>query len=237
MGFFGGGGGGTTPVNMVGASSGTAGTAGYVPAPAAGDQASLLAGDATFSNLPSVQRAFLNTSQEALPLMSYRNGTGGVGPSSGQLYLNHVFCPAATYTKLGVYVGFGSASAANTTYRVGVYDCDQATLAPVNRIYQSAETNFFSLSTSILVSSLSIAITKAGWYCVAFIMANRGSWTARGLGTSPYIFITSRTSDTGADISGMYVTHTGTSDNLPTSITASNILFTNASINSYLQKT
>jgi len=47
MGFFGGGG-GTTPVNMVGASSGTAGTAGYVPAPAAGDQDKVLRGDATF---------------------------------------------------------------------------------------------------------------------------------------------------------------------------------------------
>lgn len=233
MGFLGGG----SPSNLVGATSSSGGTAGLCPAPAAGEQSSLLAGDATFTNLPSVQRAFLNTSQEALPLMSYRNGTGGVGPNSGQLYLNHVFCPAATYTKLGVYVGFGSASAANTTYRVGVYDCDQTTLAPVNRIYQSAETNFFSLSTSILVSSLSIAITKAGWYYVAFIMANRGSWTARGLGTSPYTFITSRSSDTNADINGLYVTHTGTSDNLPTSITASNILFTNASINSYLQKT
>jgi len=47
MGFFGGGG-GTTPVNMVGASSGTAGTAGYVPAPAAGDQNKALTGGGIF---------------------------------------------------------------------------------------------------------------------------------------------------------------------------------------------
>jgi len=52
MGFFGGGGGGTTPVNMVGASSGTAGTAGYVPAPAAGKNTRYLASDASFGELP-----------------------------------------------------------------------------------------------------------------------------------------------------------------------------------------
>lgn len=51
MGFFGGGG-GTTPVNMVGASTGTAGTAGYVPAPAAGKNTRYLSSDATFGELP-----------------------------------------------------------------------------------------------------------------------------------------------------------------------------------------
>jgi len=51
MGFFGGGG-GTTPVNMVGASTGTAGTAGYVPAPAAGKNTRYLASDASFGELP-----------------------------------------------------------------------------------------------------------------------------------------------------------------------------------------
>lgn len=52
MGFFGGGGGGTTPVNMVGASSGTAGTAGYVPAPAAGKNTRYLSSDASFGEAP-----------------------------------------------------------------------------------------------------------------------------------------------------------------------------------------
>jgi hypothetical protein len=51
MGFFGGGG-GTTPVNMVGASTGTAGTAGYVPAPAAGKNTRYLASDASFGEIP-----------------------------------------------------------------------------------------------------------------------------------------------------------------------------------------
>ena len=53
MGFFGGG--GASASNMVGATSSTAGTAGLVPAPAAGEQNSVLMGDATFLNLDDIQ--------------------------------------------------------------------------------------------------------------------------------------------------------------------------------------
>lgn len=52
MGFFGG---GSAPANMVGATSSVAGTAGLVPAPAAGNQNSVLMGDATFLNLDDIQ--------------------------------------------------------------------------------------------------------------------------------------------------------------------------------------
>jgi hypothetical protein len=48
MGFFGGGG-GASPANMGGATSSSAGTAGLVPAPAAGDEDKQLFGDAGFS--------------------------------------------------------------------------------------------------------------------------------------------------------------------------------------------
>ena len=56
MPFFGGGGGAAG--NMVGATSSTAGTAGLVPAPAAGDQDKVLRGDATFdfNHNPSTKR-------------------------------------------------------------------------------------------------------------------------------------------------------------------------------------
>jgi hypothetical protein len=57
MGFFGGGG-GAAPANMGGATSSSAGTAGLVPAPAAGDEDKVLRGDATFDfNFnPSINR-------------------------------------------------------------------------------------------------------------------------------------------------------------------------------------
>ena len=53
MGFFGGG--GSAASNMVGATSSAAGTAGLVPAPAAGKQNSVLMGDATFLNLDDIK--------------------------------------------------------------------------------------------------------------------------------------------------------------------------------------
>jgi len=52
MGFFGGGGGGTTYSDFVGASTGTAGTAGLVPAPALGKNTRYLSSNATFGELP-----------------------------------------------------------------------------------------------------------------------------------------------------------------------------------------
>jgi hypothetical protein len=52
MGFFGGGGGGTTYSDFVGASTGTAGTTGLVPAPAAGKNTRYLSSNATFGELP-----------------------------------------------------------------------------------------------------------------------------------------------------------------------------------------
>ena len=54
MGFFGGGG-GAAPADMVGATSSVAGTAGLVPAPAAGKQSSVLMGDALFLNLDDIK--------------------------------------------------------------------------------------------------------------------------------------------------------------------------------------
>jgi len=52
MGFFGGGGGGTTYSDFAGASTGTAGTAGLVPAPALGKNTRYLSSNATFGELP-----------------------------------------------------------------------------------------------------------------------------------------------------------------------------------------
>jgi len=52
MGFFGGGGGGTTYSDFVGASTGTTGTAGLVPAPALGKNTRYLSSNATFGELP-----------------------------------------------------------------------------------------------------------------------------------------------------------------------------------------
>ena len=70
MAFFGG---GASASDMVGATSSTAGTAGLVPAPAAGDQRKFLTGGATF----------LNVADQALPTTPIRRTNGIAFASSG----------------------------------------------------------------------------------------------------------------------------------------------------------
>jgi hypothetical protein len=75
MGFFGGGG-GTTPVNMVGASTGTAGTAGYVPAPAAGKNTRYLSSDASFGELPLLPQYKNTAANNWISIYTPSQGTG-----------------------------------------------------------------------------------------------------------------------------------------------------------------
>ena len=53
----------TTATVMSGATSSAAGTSGYVPAPAAGDQNKFLKGDGTFSETPSASLTYDSTEE------------------------------------------------------------------------------------------------------------------------------------------------------------------------------
>ena len=88
MPFFGGG--GSAASNMVGATSSAAGTAGLVPAPAAGDQDKVLRGDATFDfNFnPSIKRwgrmiYFHHHSIGASPYYDFGTIASGTGAQTG----------------------------------------------------------------------------------------------------------------------------------------------------------
>jgi hypothetical protein len=74
MGFFGGG--GAAPANMGGATSSVAGTAGLVPAPAAGKNTRALFSDGTFQEIPFLPQ-YKNTAT------NYRIGTLCVGNTQG----------------------------------------------------------------------------------------------------------------------------------------------------------
>jgi hypothetical protein len=77
MGFLGGGG-GTTPVNMGAATSSAGGTAGYVPAPAAGKNTRVLFTDASFGEVPLFPK-YKNTAAGAYIGMwnPYQSNGGG----------------------------------------------------------------------------------------------------------------------------------------------------------------
>jgi hypothetical protein len=163
MGFFGGGGGGTTPVNMVGASSGTAGTAGYVPGPAAGQDRHVLAGNATF--IPNV------------PLVRPTSASGrligciGANGRANQIYSNSqsntifspIFLPSGTITAIGLT--FFAQITGNVRY--GIYDSSSGDVPTTLLGSGTASTlTAAGANAAVVVSSLSIAIL-GGLYWIA----------------------------------------------------------------------
>lgn len=175
MGFFGGGG-GTTLVNMVGASSGTAGTAGYVPAPAAGDQTAFLSGSGSFL-IPAV------------PILSKDSGqtqdVGAVNSSSVVFFgcpflfggsvgtlpstLKPLFCPiyipkTDTYTRISCTVNAGSAS---TLFSLAIYSLDESTGLPKTLITNI--NNLSSASAATVEGSISQSLNQ-GWYWSAIMV-------------------------------------------------------------------
>ena len=161
MGFFGGGGGGTTPVNMVGASTGTAGTAGYVPAPAAGEEHKVLRGDATFQGVPWGQKlvssstsdlALTGTVANVIGLygLSTLTSTGNQSFAYSRQYFTPVFIPQ-TLTSWNLNVTIGANPTAQITCKIGVYDRSTSTNLPNNRI---------SVSSAITVATTDTGVTK-----------------------------------------------------------------------------
>lgn len=91
-GFFGGG--GTTPVNMVGASTGTAGTAGYVPAPDAGKNTRYLSSDGTFGELPLLPK-YKNTASARYVTMVFDGYIAGASaPTINVRYFALIYVPS-----------------------------------------------------------------------------------------------------------------------------------------------
>jgi hypothetical protein len=91
MGFFGGG--GAAPANMGGATSSVAGTAGLVPAPAAGNSTRVLISDATFRDPPLVPSYKVTSSVFLVPRL-FQSSTGNVAQVARVRYFSIGFLPS-----------------------------------------------------------------------------------------------------------------------------------------------
>lgn len=166
--FFGGG--GTTPVNMGGATSSAAGTAGYVPAPAQRNQFTCLAGDATFK--PALIRpnitAFASTRLYA-PVGARSDNVITTYPNfSSTAYCTPIFLKAGTIDALSIRL---AQQFANSTNYVALYDSDSdgkpstlLTASTGNSFTTTATTDDNTHKTVVLTSTLSI---NAGLYYTA----------------------------------------------------------------------
>jgi hypothetical protein len=188
MGFFGG---GSAASNMVGATSSVAGTAGLVPPPAAGEEDSLLRGDATFGRF-------------AFPHSSYSgfNGYGIYGNlnnvAAGASHVGMNWFRKGTYTK----IGFFSGSATSQTLQFGIYKANAdgssgslirgATFSSIAAIgFHSATVTSFSLDGGWhYVLMLGSGSTNTRMYVGGFLQffnpnpASDGTFTYNFIGTA-----------------------------------------------------
>jgi hypothetical protein len=126
MAFFGGGG-GAAASDMVGATSSVAGTAGLVPAPAAGNQGKALLGDGTFSFATFPSGGSYGTKYVGWPTMTHAANISLVARSTSADYLirGGMFYPKGTYDRIGIYVST-AASGGNKNVKIGIYDSTSA---------------------------------------------------------------------------------------------------------------
>jgi len=162
MGFFGGGGGGTTPVNMVGASTGTAGTAGYVPAPAAGEQNAVLGGQGNF--VPAVVRPKITSDRYYTPIVFGNSPSAVLSQNlNTRCYITApIYLPAMSVGNLRLR--HNANAGANGTLYVALYDSTSDGV-PSSPIITTSHT--FTTTQGAITKTMGISPTvpiKAGIY-------------------------------------------------------------------------
>jgi hypothetical protein len=233
MAFFGGGG-GAAASNFVGATSSVAGTAGLVPAPAAGDNDKFLAGDASFAIAPRLVSPALpdwltGTNSQSAEGCLY--GVGGYGYVIGANRLG--ICPifirqGKTFTKLGARIA-NDATKTSTKLRVGIYNASNTNIRPTTLIVESGELTY--TSNTLQEGTISQYI-KSGFYWLAVVTDGTHNFNGTqgfGSGNALTAFVTGirigNASIYTPSVTQPYVSHTYGA--LPSDITSSTISFNN----------
>lgn len=161
MGFFGGGG-GTTPVNMVGASTGTAGTAGYVPAPAAGKNTRGLFSDANFAEVPLFPQ-YKNTAVGAyISVWSPYHTDGGAFSGTRVRNFMPVYVPAAGQVDKLTFLTANTGSPA-VNMHIAMWECAEDG-TPSTYVIGGTASSGTAASTLIDVSVTATNINRGFYY-------------------------------------------------------------------------
>jgi len=205
MGFFGGG--GASASNMVGATSSVAGTAGLVPAPAAGEQAEFLRGDATFANPVALPESRLPPSGHyfGFPSAGYLSETG-ISQATA-LNFAPIFVPIRdTYTIIAIH---NLSTNASGTARLGLYNFDTTNAKPSTLVVDAGTVSL----TTIGIKEASISVTlDRGLYYGAVVASHSVSYFCTGTYTWYYVFNGSHATDSirhGSNSNGWYWSGTG----------------------------
>jgi hypothetical protein len=164
MGFFGGGG-GAAPADMVGATASVAGTAGLVPAPAAGQEHLMLKGGASGGWIfpPSTE---LNGSSNYHSFeASALGGFTASGLLNTRLYLFPLIISGAkTFNRIGFRYG----SAAGCKARIGLYNSSISNFRPSTLIVDSTELSG-STNTNVEFTISPATTLKNSIYWMVFV--------------------------------------------------------------------
>jgi hypothetical protein len=170
MGGFFGGGGGASASNMVGATSSAAGTAGLVPAPAAGEHNAYLGGQGVFLAScvrPRMQNFRSNQYYAPMGAGQFQptNTAFSVPSVTSRAYLVPIILPAGNVINLGIRV---TASSQNGTGYVALYNSDNNGI-PLKPVVTSSFSHVASESNVSKTMSISPSVAiKAGLYWGAY---------------------------------------------------------------------
>ena len=166
MAFFGG---GASASNMVGATSSVAGTAGLVPAPAAGEESGLLRGDATFLKSPLLKGQGFYTGFTALGAYGQYQITnaavGGNWLGNDANFVLFYYPDTFEFDRIGF---FTQAWASTQNVEFALYSCDQKIpLFPKTRV----NTETISVASGTLEVSLSSTWSTSGFFYIGIRFA------------------------------------------------------------------
>ena len=165
-GFFG----GSSVANMVGATSSATGTAGYVPAPAAGDDSKILFGSATFKE-PSFPEIGL-VSGTYIGTLDFAGVTGSGGFNLNRLHYSIIWVPkTTTFDRIGIYTSTSHATNP-TTIRLGIYNINKTDGTPSTVALDAGTLNISGASAFYEITGLSTQLNRGFYYGVCNTGAN-----------------------------------------------------------------
>ena len=174
MPFFGGGG-GAAPADMVGATSSVAGTAGLVPAPAAGDQNRCLTGAATFLPNLILPEGDYPSGCFISPTLAYNPAASTLEPSDGRIVFHSFFLPKAV-TIAGIQIR--NSSTGTAIVRLGLYSMDMTTGKPSSLLSDAGTVDCSATSSEKTATISGGYAATSGWIFAAFAYSKTGGKTA-----------------------------------------------------------
>ena len=169
MGLFGGG--GSAASNMVGATSSVAGTAGLVPAPAAGDDGKILCGDATFQspNFPTKANTVLSNRTIGQIGKGFYSSAGNMTLYNDRQYFLPIFIPSELTSWTLNFTTGGVAS--TTSAKVALYNYGTDTGLPKTRIAVSSSFSIQNASATEFSTSFSTSVKRGLYFITCSVSA------------------------------------------------------------------